>query len=276
MALNPGRIDAAFYGGLREHYADQEIIELGAFIGFNIGYHTFFGTLKFYPMFAPDGRLVTQEESARIYGDVPVSLQSAGASFRHSGESRKPEHPANAATVAKLARPVEPISLENIDDPDLKHLIARGIELGVPDARFSTLLAHSPSHAKAVLQALIHSHSEGDVDHRLKEIIRIQLARIAGDRYFAALRSRRASEAGLDEATIEAGGRGFASDGRFDAAWRWALQYAHTLYREPERIDAVFYAEGKRYWSEAQIMELGAFIALHYGMQAFMRTLHTS
>ena len=94
--------------------------------------------------------------------------------------------------------------------------------------------------------------------------------------YFAALRSRRAIEAGLDEETIEAGGRGFASDGRFDAAWRWALQYAHTLYREPERIDAIFYAEGKRYWSEAQIMELGAFIALHYGMQAFMRTLHTA
>jgi len=52
----------------------EEIVELGAFIGFNIGYHTFFGTLKFYPMFAPDGRLVSQEESARIYGAAPASL----------------------------------------------------------------------------------------------------------------------------------------------------------------------------------------------------------
>ena len=48
-------------------------MELGAFIGFNIGYHTWFGTLDFYPMFSPDGRLVDQEESARIYGQKPIS-----------------------------------------------------------------------------------------------------------------------------------------------------------------------------------------------------------
>ena len=74
MAVNPGAIDAAFYDELRRHYCDEEIVELGAFIGFNIGYHTFFGTLKFYPMFAPDGRLVSQQESERLYGAVPASL----------------------------------------------------------------------------------------------------------------------------------------------------------------------------------------------------------
>ena len=74
MALDPGKIDRQFYDGLRLHYTDAEIVELGTFIGFNIGYHTFFGTLKFYPMFAPDGRLVSQEESARIYGAAPASL----------------------------------------------------------------------------------------------------------------------------------------------------------------------------------------------------------
>ena len=74
----PGAIDAAFYDELRRHYTEEEIVELGTFIGFNIGYHTFFGTLGFYPMFAPDGRLVSQEESARIYGDAPVSLAAGG------------------------------------------------------------------------------------------------------------------------------------------------------------------------------------------------------
>jgi hypothetical protein len=74
MALNPDRIGPEFYDELRRHYSVEEIVELGAFIGFNIGYHTFFGTLKFYPMFSPDGRLVSQEESQRIYGAAPVSL----------------------------------------------------------------------------------------------------------------------------------------------------------------------------------------------------------
>ena len=44
------------------------------FLFYNLGFHTFFGSLKFYPMFAPDGRLVSQEESARLYGDSPASL----------------------------------------------------------------------------------------------------------------------------------------------------------------------------------------------------------
>lgn len=73
MQFNPETIDAAFYAQLREHYSEPEIVELGVFIGFNVGYHTFFRTLDFYPMFTPDGRLVSQSESRAIYGDEPVS-----------------------------------------------------------------------------------------------------------------------------------------------------------------------------------------------------------
>ncbi len=76
MATDPEAIDDGFYDALREHYAEDEIVELGAFIGFNIGYHTFFGTLGFYPLFSPDGRLVSQEESERLYGAAPVSLHA--------------------------------------------------------------------------------------------------------------------------------------------------------------------------------------------------------
>ena len=78
MATDPAAIGQEFYGELRRYYSGEEIVELGSFIGFNLGYHTFFGTLKFYPMFAPDGRLVDQQESARIYGATPVSLVGAG------------------------------------------------------------------------------------------------------------------------------------------------------------------------------------------------------
>ena len=75
MANDPEAVDAAFYERMREHFSDDELVELGLFIGMNLGYHTFFGTLKFYPMFSPDGNLISQEESERIYGDAPVSLQ---------------------------------------------------------------------------------------------------------------------------------------------------------------------------------------------------------
>ena len=73
MQHAPEEIDGEFYERLAEHYSVAEIVELGVFIGFNVGYLSFFRPLDFYPMFSPDGRLVTQEESRRIYGDKPRS-----------------------------------------------------------------------------------------------------------------------------------------------------------------------------------------------------------
>jgi alkylhydroperoxidase family enzyme len=104
----------------------------------------------------------------------------------------------------------------------------------------------------------------------------VRLARTAGDPYFASLRSSRARLAGLDEDRIEAGSGKFDDDPRFTAAEKWALRYAREMYLNPEKVDAAFYAEGKTHYTEAQIMELGAFIAFHYGMQAFARTLGAS
>ena len=79
MATDPDKVDAAFFDELRKHYSEEEIVELGAFIGFNLGYHTFFGSLKFYPLFSPDGRLLTQAESEKLYGAAPASLKSKDA-----------------------------------------------------------------------------------------------------------------------------------------------------------------------------------------------------
>ena len=86
MGTAPEKIDAALYDELAKHYSVEEIVELGAFVGFNVGYHTFFGTLDFYPMFTPDGRLVDQDESRRIYGETPVSLNK-GAIGRATAEA---------------------------------------------------------------------------------------------------------------------------------------------------------------------------------------------
>lgn len=168
---------------------------------------------------------------------------------------------------------IQPLLPEEIRDPELLELIQRCEALGVPDARLPGVFARVPAYAKALLRALVVSHAEGGVDHRLKEIIRVQLARTAGDPYFAGLRSVRAAQAGLDEERIAAGSGRFEDDPRFSAAEKWALRYAREMYLNPERVDAAFYAEGKRHYTEAQIMELGAFIAFHYGMQAFTRTL---
>ncbi len=166
---------------------------------------------------------------------------------------------------------INPLPLAAITDPELRELIVRCDDLGVPDAVFPRILAHVPSYAKALLRALLMSHAEGNVDHRLKEIIRVRLAGIAGDAYFGALRSKQAKAGGLTEERIAAATT--FSDGPYTPAEKLAIQFAVQMYLDADKNDAAFYARLKEHYTEAQIMELGAFIAFHYGMQVFMRTV---
>jgi alkylhydroperoxidase family enzyme len=170
---------------------------------------------------------------------------------------------------------IAPIAREAIHDATVKALVERAETLGVPGSSFALVLARMPTYAKAVLEAMMRSHFEGAVDHELKEIIRILLARRAGSRYFTNLRSVPAVQAGLDEGAISAGCDDYERNPRFSTKQKLALRYADQMYLNPGSVDAAFYAELKQHYSEAEIMELGAFIALHYGMQVFMRTLET-
>ena len=79
---------------------------------------------------------------------------------------------------------------------------------------------------------------------------------------------------GLTERRIDEGCLAYEDDAKgFSAAEKCALRYADLMFLDANQLDQSFYDEMKQYWSEAQIMELGAFIAFHYGMQTFMRTL---
>ena len=168
---------------------------------------------------------------------------------------------------------IPPLGIGEVRDPALKDLIERCERVGVPGSLFPLILARAPDHAKAVLNAMLLSHTGGDIDHRLKEIIRVQLARRAGDPYFSALRSAPAVLEGLEETAIEAGCDDYERSLLFTEKEKWALRYADRMYVNPESVDAAFYGGMKQHYSEAEIMELGAFIALWYGMQVFMRTL---
>lgn len=171
---------------------------------------------------------------------------------------------------------IEPIDRDVALGQGLGDVLDKCEELGVGDELFPRILGHVPGYAEAICDAMYQAHALGDVDHRLKEIIRIQLAHTAHDPYFANLRSKQAIGAGLDEDRIEAGSGDFENDPQFSAAEKWALRYSYLMYRQPEKIDRAFYDEGKGHFTEAQIMELGGMIALHYGMAVFMRTLQAS
>ena len=167
---------------------------------------------------------------------------------------------------------IEPLPRDKID-PKLGDALAEAEALGTPDDLFFRILGHVPGYTEALNDALHRSHALGDVDHGLKEIIRVRLARQAHDPYFAGLRSKAAKAAGVDEARIEAGCGDFETDPQFSAAEKWALRYASLMFTAPKKVGKAFYDEGKTHYTEAQIIELGSFIAFHYGIQLFMGTL---
>lgn len=141
------------------------------------------------------------------------------------------------------------------------------------DTTFPRILAHVPGYAEAMWDAMSEALFEGGVDHTLKEIIRIRLARAAGDPYFSGLRSAQATESGLTENRIDAGCADFEEDAQFTDSEKWALRYASRMYEDPAGVDSAFYDEGKRHFTEAQIMELGGLIAVFHGMSVFISTL---
>jgi uncharacterized protein with von Willebrand factor type A (vWA) domain len=169
---------------------------------------------------------------------------------------------------------VAPLPLDAIKDPDMLALIEQAREIGTPDDLFARLAYRAPEQAKAILRAMLMGHTQGNVDHRLKEIIRVLLARFAGDKYFASLRSKKAQAMGLTEQRLEDGATAYEDDAKgFSEAEKIALRFADMMYLDATQIDKAFYDEMKKHWSEAQIMEIGAFMVAHYGMAMFMRSM---
>jgi hypothetical protein len=71
---------------------------------------------------------------------------------------------------------IAPLPRGAITDPEMIELIAQSEKLGIPDDLFPRIIARAPEQAKPLMRALLQSHAQGNVDHRLKEIIRILLA----------------------------------------------------------------------------------------------------
>lgn len=168
---------------------------------------------------------------------------------------------------------ISPIRDEAATAPSLITTEQSFIRLSGGDTTFPRILGHVPGYAEAMWDAMSEALFEGAVDHALKEIIRIRLARTAGDPHFSDLRSVRAIESGLTEDRIDAGCADFEEDPQFTDSEKWALRYASRMYEDPAGVDSAFYDEGKRHFTEAQIMELGGLIALFHGMSVFMSTL---
>ncbi len=78
------------------------------------------------------------------------------------------------------------ISMLDIDDlkkTSLKPLINKALRHKAPDPAFHAMMGHNPDLSRAMYLAWGAVFNTGQIDHKLKEVIRVQLSRMADCNY---------------------------------------------------------------------------------------------
>ncbi|MFQ5524558.1 MAG: hypothetical protein ACE5F5_13460 [Acidimicrobiia bacterium] len=75
------------------------------------------------------------------------------------------------------------LDLEELKKTKLRPYIEKCLEQRAPDPAFHALMGHNPDLAEAIYLAWDTIFNTGVIDHKLKEIIRVQLSRMAHCNY---------------------------------------------------------------------------------------------
>jgi alkylhydroperoxidase family enzyme len=141
---------------------------------------------------------------------------------------------------------------------------------GTPRPESSAVRAHAPNAFWAFAdswQSLFHT---GICDHRIKELCRVYISRTVKCEFCGNQRSTKATAAGLQEQQYDEL-LNFESSESFDARQKAALAYAEAI---AWRLEADgLWDRLHEHFSEAELVELGCFIALTFGQQSWIRLL---
>lgn len=78
---------------------------------------------------------------------------------------------------------VSMLDLDELKKTKLRPYIERSLELRAPDPGFHAMMGHNIDLAEAAYLAWTGVFNAGDLDHRLKEVIRVNLSRAANCSY---------------------------------------------------------------------------------------------
>ena len=152
------------------------------------------------------------------------------------------------------------------------------VERDEAEGRASTLnavLAHRPDLFERYFDFFYPAHETGVLETRIKEIARLEIARLNGCQACLNARYASAREEGLDESRIAQldlpeGER------NLDERERLAVEFADRLAYDHQRIDQPFMDELQAAFSPAEIVELGMMIGQYLGLGRLLVALGIS
>lgn len=164
------------------------------------------------------------------------------------------------------------IDPQTITDPELVSYLDASRQYGTPRLESQAIRAHVPAVLRSFNRAWEDTFRDGVVDHAVKELVRIFVARSLECGYCAGQRSHQAAAAGLGEREvdelIEFRKSTILSD-RDKAALRWA----EAIAWDAGLADDELWSELHAHFTEPELVELGFFIGLTMGQQKFLKTL---
>jgi alkylhydroperoxidase family enzyme len=161
---------------------------------------------------------------------------------------------------------------DTVTDPELRAIIERARTYGTPRPESQAIRLHHPEVMKAFNQAWEVFFRQGVTDQAIKELCRLYISKSVQCEYCGGQRSVLAREQGATEAQVDEI-LDFESSDRFDERERAALEWAMAIAWDPTLAADDLWERLHRHFSEAQLVELGHFIALTLGQQRFLKTL---
>jgi len=156
-------------------------------------------------------------------------------------------------------------------DPQMRIEMERCQREGTPRPESSAVRAHVPGCFWAFANSWQAIFREGICDHAIKELCRVYVSRSVKCEYCGNQRSEQARAQGLSEARLD-DLLNFEKSPRLSEREKAALAYAEAITWRLESSDALWerlYA----HFSEAELVELGCFVALTMGQQSWLRLL---
>jgi AhpD family alkylhydroperoxidase len=161
---------------------------------------------------------------------------------------------------------------DSITDPELAGYIADSRRYGTPRVESQAIRAHVPAVLRTFNQSWQQVFREGVLDHSIKELARVFVAKSLECGYCAGQRSHLAMAGGLTERefddVIE-----FRNSPVFSSREKAALMLAEAIAWDPGQADDDVWESLHREFTEPEIVELGYFIGLTMGQQKFLKTL---
>jgi AhpD family alkylhydroperoxidase len=161
---------------------------------------------------------------------------------------------------------VDPAS---ITDPELAGYLEDSRRYGTPRLESQAIRAHVPEVLRTFNQSWQKVFRDGVLDHSVKELARVFVAKTLDCGYCAGQRSHLSglSEREFDE-VIE-----FRRSTVLSEREKAALLLAEAIAWDPSMADDEVWAKLHEHFTEPEIVELGYFIGLTMGQQLFLKTL---